>query len=63
MNGAEVDPSEFIQPWTTLFLNFYMENSSDEEKEGSFKPLNIGFGWITNENKKNNKEEACYQNQ
>ena len=59
--GAVKDPMEFVQPWTVLFLNFFMENTDKEESQGSFKPLNMGFGWIDDSKKENNKRETCQE--
>ena len=57
--GSQIDHSEFVQPWIMLLLNFFMENSDKEDSEGSFKPLNVGIRWITDENQENPKEKAC----
>jgi hypothetical protein len=54
--GAYVDESEFIQPWVNLFMEFFNDNLDKEEAEGSFQPLNIGIGWIINENQEGNQE-------
>ena len=51
--GAIVDPSEFIPPWTFLMLNFFSENMDKVASEGSFQPVNIGTGWNLNEDQSN----------
>jgi hypothetical protein len=60
--GAYINRSEFLQPWIMLLLNFIAEHMDKEESEGSFQPLNIGTGWMIDENKKNDDEKtSAYQ--
>ena len=59
--GAHIDKSEFVQPWIILLLNFAMDNADREESEGSFKPLNMGIGWMIDETQKDNRQKGSCQ--
>ena len=61
--GAYLDRSELYQPWIILIMNFIMDNIDKQETEGSFQPLNIGYGWSSNvldikRNESDTEEEA-----
>ena len=60
MQGSYIDKTEFTQPWIFLLLNFISENFDKEEAQGSFQPLNVGFGWA-NENQETDERETSQE--
>ena len=60
--GAYIDHTEFVQPCIMLLLNFFSDNWDKEESQGSFKPLNLGLGWINETQKSGEDETGAYWN-